>query len=179
MLLEDVNVHRLTFEDVLRMRDTGVLDRDAHVELIDGILVDVSPEGPRHAGGVAWLARELTLAFGRELEVRTSSPLLIDGGFLAPDVFVVANLGRSALPDTALLAVEMSVTSQQHDRMKAALYARAGVGEYWLVDVPDRSVTVFRRPTPAGYAERSAARDGDRITPLLGRPEIDVSALLG
>ena len=73
----------------------------------------------------------------------------------------------------------MAVTTQRHDAWKAQRYAAVGVGEYWLVDVPSRSVTVHRGPRPDVYAEVSAHGDGERIPTSVGAPPVDVSALLG
>jgi Uma2 family endonuclease len=179
VLTDDVQLHPLTLDDVLRMVEAGILRETDRVELIDGVLVDMSPEGAPHAGTIAWLTKVLVLALSDEHEVRVQSTFVIEGGFLEPDLVVVEPVGRTRLPDTARLAVEIAVTSLRHDRWKAARYARAGVREYWLVDVPDRAVLVHREPEGDRYGSVTTVGDGDTVTPLLGRPDVDVSELLG
>lgn len=178
MLLEDVEVHRLTYEDVMRMAEVGILGEDDRVELIDGVLVDMIRPTPEHSATV----ERLTRAFVRAIDglgVRVQDTLRIDDGFVQPDIFVFDAVPDTEHPRTAHLVVEVAATSQRHDRRKAGLYARVGVNEVWLVDLVAREVAVHRQPSSDGYASVTVARDGVRITPLLGRPELDVTELLG
>lgn len=80
--------HRLSVEDVYRMAEAGILREEDRVELIDGVLVDVNRPGAPHSSAVAWLIRHFAGAVG-ELEVRIQDPLLVEGGFLLPDLLVV------------------------------------------------------------------------------------------
>ncbi len=80
-------------------------------------------------------------------------------------------------PSTALLIVEVAVSSLSHDRKKAGLYAKAGVPEYWIVDVKHRQVLVHRLPAPLsgrkfqhGYREVMTERDAGQVTPLITPP---------
>jgi Uma2 family endonuclease len=177
MAYAEAPIHRLSFDDVLRMYEAGILMDEDRVELLDGVLVDVTPSGPEHSGVVTWLNRHLVLSVG-ELEVRVQDTLIVEGGFLSPDLIVVDPQGRDRLPSTAHLAIEVSVTSHRRDVAKATRYAAADVAEYWIVDEPARRVRVHRRPGPTGYAEVTEYSDGDRIESAIAAA-VDVTALLG
>lgn len=177
MLPTQAPVHRLSYEDVMRMVEAGVLRDEDRVELVDGVLVDMSPLGPEHSAIVAWLTRHFVAAAGGH-EVRVQDLLLVQGGFLMPDLMVIDRPPRHQHPVTALLVVEVAVTTQRHDSWKAARYARAQVGEYWIVDVPARALSVHRQPGPDGYGQIAVRRDGDLLANPVGVP-VDVTKLLG
>jgi Uma2 family endonuclease len=178
MLSAETPFHRLSVEDVYRMVEAGVLREEDRVELIDGVLIDVSPPGAEHSGAVAWLNRHFVGAVG-EREVRIQDLLLIEGGFVIPDLMVIDPLPRDRHPSTAALVVEIAVTTHLHDAWKAGRYARAGVGEYWIVDLPGRALSVHRKPTADGYEQTARHGDGDRIETPVGAPPVEVSELLG
>jgi len=170
--------HRLTFDDVLRMVEAGILDEDDRVELVDGVLVDMSPISPEHSGAVAWLIQHFAGAW----EVRAQDQLVLREGltFVQPDLILIEPAPRSRLATTALLVVEVAQTSQRRDREKARDYADAGVPEYWLVDLPAENVTVFRDPAPAtGYRTVTVHGEREQLAPLVGGPPVSVAALLG
>lgn len=155
----------------------GILDGDIRTELVDGVLIDMNPGGPRHSGVVTWLNRHLASAAQR-FDVRVQDGLLIPGGYLSPDLMVTEPLGPDVLPETALLVIEVSRTSRLRDLQKAAVYAAAGVGEYWIVDVDVDEVLVHRDPDATAYATVERFAPGDHITPLVDIAPIDVAALL-
>ncbi len=175
---EDPALHRLSVEDVYRMVDAGILREDEHVELIDGVLVDVSPPGPEHSTIVSWLNRHFVIGCP-EWDVRVQDVLLVEGGFVLPDLMVVERLERDRHPATAALVVEVSITTLRHDTAKAWRYARAGVGEYWLVDVARRSVTVHQAPGAEGYRRVEVHGDGAVVPAPAGAPPVVLGELLG
>lgn len=74
----------------------------------------------------------------------------------------------------------MAKTSQARDREKALNYSRAKVPDYWIADLPARTLTVFREPTPSGYDSEQAFADDDTVTPLApAAPTVGVSELMG
>ncbi len=105
--------------------------------------------------------------------------LLVEGGFLMPDLMVIDALPRGRQPSTAALVIEVSVTTQRYDAAKSLRYAGAAVPEYWIVDVPKRGVDVHRRPSPTGYTEIKRYGDGEQIATEVAASPVDVSALLG
>jgi Uma2 family endonuclease len=174
-----VSVHRFTYEDVVAMYDAGILDDDVRRELVDGVLIDMNPPGPRHAGIVAWLAEHFMLGARRRFSVRVQDAILTsDAGWRSPDLMVVERMGRDRLPQTALLIVEIASSSRARDAEKAAVYAEAGVAEYWIVDVDRDEVLVHREPSATAFASLEHFKPGDTISPLIDLPPVDVAALL-
>jgi Uma2 family endonuclease len=171
-------LHRLSVEDVHRMAEAGVLGGDDRVELVDGVLVDVSPPGPEHSAIVSWLTRHFVVGCPG-WDVRVQDVLLVEGGLLSPDLVVVEPLPRDRHPATAAFVVEVAVTTLRHDRAKASRYARAGVGEYWIVDVDARCVVVHSEPGRDGYALAAVHGDEAVLPAPAGAPPVAVAELLG
>ena len=173
-------LHRLTYDDVVRMYEAGILADEARVEVLEGLLIDLTPPGPTHDGTVEWLTERFVDSRRPEHRVRVQSMLrLASGDFVLPDLMVVDEaFGRDRHPTTAPLVIEVAQTSQAHDRKKAAHYAAAVVEEYWIVDIVARVVTVHRDPSGGGYTTVTEHRDGS-IRPLIGTPEVQVDELLG
>ncbi len=175
-----VPVHRLSVEDVLAMVRAGILDEHARVELEDGVLVDMNPIGPEHEDTLALLTRHFVAGTPSQVQVRVQGMLLTPGGgYVMPDLSVIAQPSRSELPATASLVVEVAQTSQARDREKAALYAAAGVPEYWIVDVVAQVLTVHRDPAGGTYRSISEHRDGNVNPALKGVPPVELDAIFG
>ena len=126
------------------------------MELLLGALVDVSPQGPLHADVVQRLAERLIRQLPGEVGTRVQSPLaLSEDSEPEPDIAVVPTADYSrAHPHRALLVIEVADTSLHKDRgIKTALYATAGIDEFWLVNLTERVVEVHRRPAAGRYGE--------------------------
>lgn len=173
-------VRRLfTVDDYHAMTQAGILSEDDRVELIEGEVVAMSPVGSRHAACVDILAELLIRAADRGTAVRIQSPIGLDWSTEPqPDVCVLvrredAYSERLPQPEDVLLLIEVSDTSRACDRrVKAELYARHGIQEFWLVDLAERTVEVHEGPGPDGYGERSVHAVGERV-PVPGL-EIDL-----
>jgi Uma2 family endonuclease len=171
-------LHRLDVDTYNRIVASGALEGQ-HVELLDGTIVDMSPQSPSHAAVVEALTRHFASAPGRlrvqlPLEVRPDSEP-------EPDLAIVEEPALSGRhPRTAALVIEVAVSSQPIDRnVKARLYARAGIPTYWLIDVPARAVEVRTRPGEQGYVGVKTYRLGETVPcPLDGMPDLDIAALL-
>jgi Uma2 family endonuclease len=168
-----------------KMIDAGILGEDEHVELVGGAIVAMSPEGPEHAATIDLCADVLRQAFGAGFTVRVQHPIVIDpDGEPEPDLAVVAGGPTEHLdahPRTAILVVEVARSSLEYDRVhKALLYARAGLPDYWIVNLRDRRVEVHRAPTNAGYASVVSLEAGQEIVPsgAPASPAMDVGRLL-
>jgi Uma2 family endonuclease len=148
--LDDASRRLFTVDEYHRMFDAGVLGDDERVELLEGVIVVMPRQNPPHASAIQrltkWLVRQLddSLALMPQLPVtlgNRSEPV--------PDLAVVRaeDITRKTLPRTALLVIEVADTSLRKDRgFKAALYARFGIPEYWIVNVQDSTVEVLREP---------------------------------
>lgn len=161
---------RITVDEYHRMIAAGILGEDEHVQLIAGTLVAMTPQGGPHARVIQRLNRLLVRAVGDDLVVRPQLPLtLVDDSEPEPDLAVV--LARDAEsgerhPGTALLVVEVAGESLPLDRQaKAVLYARAGIPEYWIVNLGESTVEVRREPDSVSgtYRTRAIARVGEML----------------
>lgn len=171
-------IHLLTVEDVLAMVEAGVLTAEDRCELVDGILYDIPPPGRIHSGIVALLTERFARAATQEWQVRVQDVLFMPSGFRSPDLVVVRRTGEHALHHTALLALEVSHTTRAYDERKTPYYARAGVDEYWRVDVEAAEIVVRRGPSGDGYRELLRFGPGEPVAPLFDAPSVDVAALL-
>lgn len=175
----DLPLHRLDVDTYDRIVESGALDGH-RVELLDGVLVEVSPQSPAHASVIEQLQRHLSS--DPRLRVRVQSPLRVPpGSEPEPDIALLAERPPGgAHPSTALLVVEVSVSTHMIDRnVKAAHYARARVPTYWLVDVPGRAVEVRTQPGRNGYERCEVYEEGSVVpAPLEGVRDLDVAALL-
>lgn len=171
--------YRLSRSEYDRAVKAGVFEPDARLELVDGDLLAVTPQGSRHATGVDLVADSLRYAFRTGFHVRMQLPLAIDDySEPEPDVAVVTG-GirdyREAHPTTALLVVEVSDDSLRRDRtVKQRLYARCGIPEYWVLALPDAHLEVYRDPTADGYRTVSIHRAGETVAPL-AHPEARIA----
>lgn len=163
---------RFTVSEYLRLAEVGILRPEERVELIDGQIVAMSPQGPVHSALVAGIAGLLYELFPRErFCVRPQSTLPLSEDYAPePDLAVVAGRceeHQRELPRGALLVVEIAETSLKLDRgRKSDLYGRAGVPEYWIVDVAGRAMEVRRDPSPAGYKLFRVLQESDTLLPL-------------
>ncbi len=158
------------------MVEMGLLQGEK-VELLRGLLVRMRPQKSRHASAVQSLTQVfvLGLAAAGRAAVRVQLPLAVsDDSEPEPDVALVpAGKYRDAHPDQAFLVVEVAETSLSSDREKAQLYATAGIGEYWIVDVVHGVVEVHTDIVDGRYARCTQFRSGETLTPA-AFPELSI-----
>jgi Uma2 family endonuclease len=175
-------VHRLSLDEYHQLIEAGGFDEDARVELIDGLVVDMSPKTRAHENAVAWLADWLFASRDRQrFEVRVSGPLTLERSEPEPDFAVIArDVPRPYHPASAALVIEVSVSSLRRDLLtKSALYAAAGVTEYWVVDLDGRRVVCHRDPRPDGYHDITEVPPAGRLTAAsVELPPLSVRELL-
>ncbi|HXU90466.1 MAG TPA: Uma2 family endonuclease [Methylomirabilota bacterium] len=171
----DVEVARrlFTVEEYHRMADAGIFGEDERIELIEGEIVKMAPIGPRHAGCVINLTRLFVIHLGNRAIVSPQNPVVIlPRSEPQPDVVLLRPRAVSysrELPASqdVLLAVEVADTTVRFDRIvKARLYARAGISEFWLCLAADGVVEVYRRPSAGGYADVTQHGPGQAVAPL-------------
>lgn len=164
-----------------QMIDAAVLGKTDRVELIEGVIVAVSPRSKEHTYAVDELVRILMRALGQEWVVRAQGPLTLARSEPEPDVAVVLRSLRDSAPrhpHTAVLVAEVARSSLDLDRAMAAIYAEAGVTEYWIVDVARRCVEVHRDPDGTDYRHREIVGDDAVLRPVaFAHVEVPVTAL--
>jgi Uma2 family endonuclease len=166
-LVAPERVRPLRRDEFERMVEEGHF-RDERLELLQGVLVAMSPQGTRHAATVQRLNAALLPPLLGRAQVRIQMPLAVsEDSEPEPDVAVVPDGDYDrAHPTTAFLVVEVSETSLNKDRLvKAALYAAASVEEYWIVDLSAGLVEVHTDPISGRYTRLTPARAGDVLRP--------------
>jgi Uma2 family endonuclease len=161
-----------------RLTELGFWQPDERLELLDGLLVFREPQHAPHATAVRLTLRALRDAFGSRWLVDCQLPVALDDmSEPEPDAAVVPGDPRDyreGHPERPVLIVEIADSSLTKDRtLKLALYARARIADYWIVNLVDEVVEVYRDPVEApssplgwGYASATIARPPDVITPL-------------
>jgi Uma2 family endonuclease len=159
--------HRFTREEYERMADLGAL-ADMPVELLDGVIVTMSPQGDGHAEMIVALTG-LLVDEARAMRLRIQLPLAAaPDSEPEPDV-AVADRSAAGHPQTADLVIEVVVSKRVEAVRKTHVYARARATEYWIVDVPRRAVLVHDTPHDDGYANsRTLAGDDALVVPASG-----------
>ena len=136
-----------------RLIETGFFQPGDPVELVGGQLLVAEPQGSRHFAAVQAMEEALRGAFGQGWQVRGQGPLALDEeSEPEPDVAVVPGSFRDYVaghPSRPALVVEISESSLALDRdHKGSLYARAGIIDYWIVNLVDQTLEVYRDPVP-------------------------------
>jgi Uma2 family endonuclease len=171
---------KLTRADCAVLENAGLLEPERH-ELIDGYLVPKSPKSRPQALVGLRLSAWLQDVFGRwRVERETPidlTPALNETNEPEPDVTVLTR-PSDEFPKTAprpadlLLVAEVSATTQDYDLgAKAALYATAGIAEYWVLDLRDFRLIVHRNPTAGRYASIVAYTADEPVSPLAAPSE--------
>ncbi|MBM4442804.1 MAG: Uma2 family endonuclease [Candidatus Rokubacteria bacterium] len=176
---------RWSRKDYYRLGEAGAFV-DENLELIDGQLIVAEPKGTYHVTALGKAVRALNAALPAGWHVRVQDPIALDDeSEPEPDIAVVPGAVEDyvdAHPQRPALVVEVADTSLAFDReRKGSLYARGGIADYWIVNVADRSLEVYREPS----RDRSAAfgwryLSVDRLTPPadvapLALPEVRVA----
>ncbi|RUS95584.1 hypothetical protein DSM106972_089400 [Dulcicalothrix desertica PCC 7102] len=172
-------VAKWTIDEYHRMIESGILD-NRRVELLRGEIVEVAPEGEPHAYFSSEAGEYLTLLLGELATVRPAKPITLpDGSEPEPDISIVQRLGRQYLqhhpyPENIFWLIEYSNTSLEKDlEIKTEIYAEAGIGEYWVVNLRTKELIVFRNSQNKKYTSKFTLTAGT-INPL-AFPNIAVS----
>jgi Uma2 family endonuclease len=159
-----------TLDDVFEMMRIGALDPDAKVELIDGAVIEMAPEGMPHVRAKMQLAMSLMSRAGDAVRVVIDSTLRLSSTSAPdPDLYLYgAELALDSLDGASVgLVIEVSGTSLARDMSKKAeIYARHGVRDYWVVDVAARKIIIHRDPRDGAYSSLFTALADEAVAPL-------------
>jgi Uma2 family endonuclease len=173
----EVETRRLRRFEYERLVELGMFAGE-RLELLDGLLVVREPQHSPHATAVRLVQRALEQVFGAGWDVRSQLPFALDDDSEPePDVVVVPGDTRdyvAAHPSRCALLVEVADSSLLFDRRKKAILdARAGVADYWIVNLQERVLEVYREPrrsarSPHGsrYARTDLLRPPETVSPL-------------
>jgi Uma2 family endonuclease len=176
-----------TRKEFYAMEKLGLFEGQ-HVEMVEGEIVEMSPQNALHASLTERFAQLLQQCFGKNYIVRRHSPLSLPGhSEPEPDIAVVHGRTEDFVekhPTSAVLVVEISLSSLAHDRdRKGPVYARADIQEYWIANLREDLLEVYRQPRRIAsrgwnYGAQTNYMRGDSVVPLaLPKARIAVSDL--
>jgi Uma2 family endonuclease len=165
-----------TRQEYDRLADAGILAPDERVELLEGEIVTMTPQHGPHSASIGLAETALRKAFGPAHWIRIQLPLIVDpDSEPEPDLAVVVGSPREYVaehPRTASLVVEIADSTLERDRAyKAPIYARAGIPEYWIVNLAERCLEIYRNPLvspgqPARYQVSRRVSSTETVSPL-------------
>ncbi len=161
-----------TRDECRQLLEIGILE-EARFELIHGDIVPKMTQHERHIYTCKQIQKALEAIFGIDY-VRLAAPIAVgeyeepepDAAVMHRPLVEYLRLG-TPLPEEVRLAVEVSDRTLRRDLgEKQAQYGGAGIPEYWVVNINARTLHVFRRPVPGGYAEETVLAPADTVSPL-------------
>lgn len=182
---EDVTLATITLEEYHQIVEVGIWD-DRKVELLNGVLVEMTPEGIPHAYGISSTSDYLRSILGERVQVREGHPITIPaiGSEPEPDIAIVRRskvwyADHHPYPEDIYWLIEYSDSSIRKDLgVKASIYAAAGVPEYWVVNLQKNILLVFRSPVNGNYESIQKLTSGVIRTLSFPDIEIQVSQIL-
>ena len=167
-------------DEYYAMADAGILTEDDRVELLDGEIVAMSPIGSSHADCVDNLTRLLITQAGQRAVVRVQNPVRLGERTEPQPDLVLAKWRSYSLahpgPEDVLLLIEVADTSVDMDRaVKLPMYARSGIREVWIVNLPAQVVEIYSEPAGSEYA-RSRVVGADAELAPGAFPDVSLSA---
>jgi Uma2 family endonuclease len=163
-----------TVDDYHRMVEAGILTGSDRVELLEGQIIEMNPQLPPHAATTQRAFRYLDRLLEDVAYVRMQLPVTLKPkSEPEPDIAVVRidpnEYGdRHPAPEDIFLIIEVADSTLLSDRkQKAYIYAKANIAEYWILDVNNRQVYVFREPTPEGYQQEMLVPANTMFAPIV------------
>jgi len=153
----DIRTKTWTRVEYDRLVEAEILGPEDRVELLGGVMIFKEPQYSPHATAISLIHRVLSAALGTGWYVRVQMPVALDeDSEPEPDVSVVPGDPRDyrdSHPERPVLIVEAALSRLRFDREhKGSLYARARIADYWIVNIPDRRLEVYRDPAPDAAA---------------------------
>jgi Uma2 family endonuclease len=151
-----IQPHRWTHREYEKMAEIGLFADDARLELIEGEILEMAAHTSHHAAAIALVQQRLSPLNRPGYHLRVQLPLaLSDDSVPEPDLAVVVGNPEDywdGHPTSALLIVEVAYSSLFYDQVrKRQLYARCDISEYWIVNLSDRQLEVYREPDQGDY----------------------------
>jgi Uma2 family endonuclease len=164
---------RFTVAAYLRMVEAELFVEGERVELIHGDLIEMSPIYITHISTLNRPVWMLSNALGKQVILSVQNPVqLSEDSLPQPDVAVFRfqeefYSEQHAKPEDILLIIEVADSSLRYDqRVKSKLYGTAGIADYWIVNLPERQIEVYREPRPNGYRTVTTCVPGETLSPL-------------
>lgn len=154
-----------TVEDYHRMIEAGILS-DRSVELIEGEIIEVSPESPLHSGTIQGVGKYLRSILAGKADIREGHPITLSNSEPEPDLAIVSikennYSDRHPTPQDIFWLIEVSYRTLERDKhQKKKIYAAAQINEYWIIDLNAREIIVWREPEEEDYRTRITVNQG-------------------
>ncbi len=168
------------------MAEIGILPENIHVELINGVIYDMSPIGNEHNEIVDLLTKIFILSLGEKARVRVQGSILLNKtereGEPEPDISILKEksyFDNAATADDTYLLIEVSDTTLEKDhKLKLPFYAANKIPEVWIINIPEKSIEIYQNPIGDDYSNIRTSLKPDIFTPLmLPNNPIDLSRL--
>lgn len=177
---QSVKLRQITVEEYDLMIESGVFDEDDCIELLNGVIVEKMPKGTKHATLNDVITTRLIQKLGEKVCVRNQNPILLDE-FSEPEPDVVLAtppfekyFDNHPTPKEILLILEIADTTLGYDRnTKGSAYARAGIRQYILLNVQEKTLEDYREPGSDGFQSKQTLRAGQNFN-LVAFPELSL-----
>ncbi|KAM3096058.1 Uma2 family endonuclease [Phormidesmis sp. 146-35] len=168
-----IALRQISVQDYHRMSEAGILHPDERVELLEGQIIKMAAKRTAHRAAVSRVNHLLKERLGDRVLICLQDPIRLDDySEPEPDVAVVRPdplyyEDHHPTPAEVFLLIEVAYTSLKFDyETKALAYGRSGIADYWVLDVNDRKLHVFRMPNATGYQSETILSEALTIAPL-------------
>lgn len=175
---QTLKLRQITVAEYDQMIESGVFDENDRVELLNGAIVEKMPKGSKHATLNDIIATQLINLLGKKACVRNQNPIWLDE-FSEPESDIVLvkppfekYFDAHPTPEEIYLILEISDSTLGYDReTKGAAYARAGILQYLVLNVREKTLEDYREPSADGFQSKQTYRAGQQFN-LVAFPEI-------
>jgi Uma2 family endonuclease len=155
----NTQIRSLTSAEYYQMMESGIIREGEKVELILGQIFTMSPKGTRHTLCTRNLFKQLLILLGERADVQSQDPITLPNHSEPEPDIVIARLrsddyiNSHPSPADIILVIEVADSTIRFDReIKAPLYAAAGISEYWIVNLIDNRLEIYRQPEGSIYS---------------------------
>ncbi|MCL1465072.1 Uma2 family endonuclease [Argonema galeatum] len=168
-----LDVRLFTAKEYHFMAEAGIFNPDERVELLAGQIIKMAAKGTAHSAAVTRTENLLRNLLGDLVLIRLQDPVQLDDysepepdiALVIPDQMYYED--HHPNPSEVYLIIEVSDTTLSRDlEFKAGIYARSGIADYWVLDVNNRQLHIFREPSQNGYQSELILSDSGSVSPL-------------
>lgn len=178
---QTLKLRQITVEEYDAMIENGVFDEDDKVELLNGAIVEKMPKGPKHSAITNKTAKLFFRVFDALATVRVQDPIILDD-YSEPEPDIIVAILREdeyetahPRPEEIHLVLEVSDSTIGYDRnTKGDAYARAGIRQYLMLNVQEKTLEDYREPSADGFQSKQTLRAGQEFN-LVAFPEITLN----
>lgn len=175
---QTLKLRQITVEEYDAMIESGVFDENDQVELLNGAIVEKMPKGNKHSAATDRIAKFFDRNFNEVLFVRNQNPIWLDE-YSEPEPDIVLTVLKDddyensrPRPEEIYLILEVSDSTLGYDRnTKGEAYARAGIRQYFVLNVQEKTLEDYREPGADGFQSKQTLRAGQEFN-LVAFPEI-------